>query len=164
MKNINSNFLKNQNEVNDVYCLETAYKLAQFHALCFTNYEKQYSEKSMLFFLENPLYHIFYTGIRLAILHIIGTEAELITLAIDPKHRKNGLGSNTLKIVVQYLKVSKISVLFLEVAASNHHAIRLYKKIGFKNVGIRKDYYLRRNQKPINAIKMSYLIDIKAQN
>ena len=164
MKDINNNFLNNQSEPNQFNYIETARKLANFHATCFTNSENHYSEKSMVFFLEKPFYHIFYTGISLTILQVVSTEADLITLAVGPKHRGNGVGSDVLRYVVKYLKTLNVKVLFLEVSDTNYGAIGMYKKIGFKRLGIRKDYYSQGNQKPVDAIKMSYLIDIKAQN
>ena len=164
MKDINNNFLNKQSEPNKSNYIKTSQKLADFHATSFTSSESQYSEKSMLFFLETSFYHIFYTGISLAIIQIVSTEADLITLAVDPKHRKNSIGSEVLRHVIKYLKTLNIKVLFLEVSDSNYGAIRLYEKIGFKRLGIRKDYYSQGNQKPVSGIKMSYIIDIKAQN
>ena len=46
--------------------------------------------------------------------------------------------------------------LFLEVRESNVNAIKLYEKMEYKNIGIRKNFY----EKPVeNAIIMSKIIE-----
>ena len=161
MKDINNNFFYDQSAANQVDYQKSSQQLATFHAACFANFEKQFSEKSMLFFLEIPRYHVFYNGISLAILQVTSKEVELITLAVGPKHRRNGVGSKLLRIIIQYLKTLRINELFLEVSILNISAIKIYEKIGFKNCGIRKNYYCQGNQSPIDAIQMFYHINRK---
>ena len=116
MKDINNNFINTQNKPNQADYLEIAQKLANFHAICFTNSKNIYSKKSMLFFLEKPLYHIFFNQISLAIIQVAGEEAELITLAVESKQRKKGIGCDLLKSIILHLESIDIRNLFLEVA------------------------------------------------
>jgi len=46
-----------------------------------------------------------------------------------------------LKECLKRLKSQKAKNLFLEVRQSNHAAKNLYSKMGFKTIGIRKNYY-----------------------
>ncbi|MDN6731712.1 MAG: ribosomal-protein-alanine N-acetyltransferase, partial [Atopostipes suicloacalis] len=50
----------------------------------------------------------------------------------------------------------EIKVLTLELRVSNHKAKKLYKKIGFKEKSIRKNYYSDNNE---DALKMAYRIE-----
>jgi ribosomal-protein-alanine N-acetyltransferase len=45
--------------------------------------------------------------------------------------------------------------LYLEVAASNATALRLYQRLGFAEVGRRKNYYERPGNPPEDAINLS---------
>ena len=156
MKNINTNFLNHKIEPNRADYIITSQKLADFHAACFTNSEKRYSEKSMLFFLEKPIYHIFYNHTSLAIIQVTDKESELITLAIKSKWRQKGIGYKLLKSIIIYLEGLDIKKLFLEVAATNKAALKLYHKVGFINCGLRKGYYGQKTDKKGDAVIMSY--------
>ena len=69
------------------------------------------------------------------------TEAEILNIAIDINFQRKGLGETLLKECFERLKSQKVKNLFLEVRQSNHAAKNLYSKIGFKTIGIRKNYY-----------------------
>ena len=156
MKDINNNFVNNKNEPNQTDYIQTSQQIAAFHATCFTNSEKRYSEKSMLFFLKKPLYHIFYNHISLAIIQVTGEEAEIITLAVESKQRKKGIGLEILKSIIIYLEGLDIKKLFLEVATTNKIALKLYHKVGFITCGFRKGYYGQGTNKKADATVMSY--------
>ena len=49
--------INTKNKLNQADYLEISQKLANFHATCFTNSKNIYSKKSMLFFLEKPLFN-----------------------------------------------------------------------------------------------------------
>lgn len=156
MKDINNNFINTKNKPNQADYLEISQTLANFHATCFTNSKNRYSKKSMLFFLEKPLYHIFYNQISLAIIQVAGEEAELITLAVESKQRKKGIGCNLLKSIILHLESIDIKNLFLEVAVTNKIALKLYGKVGFTTCGLRKGYYGQGSNKKDDAIIMTY--------
>ena len=156
MKDINNNALNCKNEPDLSYYKEVSQKLAEFHASCFTNSEKRYSEKSMLFFIEKPIYHIFYNHISLVIIQVICEEAELITLAVDSKRRREGIGYELLKSSIIYLEDLDIKKLFLEVATTNKIALALYHKVGFTACGLRKGYYVPGTSNKADATIMSY--------
>lgn len=74
---------------------------------------------------------------------LLDPEAELLKIAVSLKMRGAGVGSLLLDNLQAQLKSNKISTLFLEVRASNHVALKFYKKYGFVNVGSRPGYYAK---------------------
>ena len=70
-------------------------------------------------------------------------QAEIITLAVGPSARRQGVAGQLLNDAVVHLKPKNISILFLEVAEDNEAAIKLYRKSGFTPIGKRLAYYRR---------------------
>lgn len=69
---------------------------------------------------------------------VTGDEAEILTFLVRPSCRRHGIGEALLRRVVE-----PAESVFLEVASDNHAARRLYERCGFKESGIRRDYYRR---------------------
>ncbi len=78
--------------------------------------------------------------IGFCILQPVLDEANLLLMAIDPQYQGQGRGSILLTESVELLGDSCVMV-FLEVRISNRPAISLYEKVGFHQMGIRKNYY-----------------------
>lgn len=78
-----------------------------------------------------------------AVLWCILDQGELANLALTTGRRGAGLGAHLLRHVLDLARDRGIEKLFLEVRASNRHAIDLYHRFGFEDVGIRRDYYDR---------------------
>ena len=57
------------------------------------------------------------------------------------QYRGNGLSSILKKKLIECAKLNGCLSINLEVSSSNEVAINLYKKFGFKQVGIRSNYY-----------------------
>lgn len=74
------------------------------------------------------------------ILQPVLDEANLLLMAIHPSQQGKGLGYKLLDQSIQQLKNNPIQI-FLEVRESNTAAIRLYEKIGFHQIDVRKNYY-----------------------
>lgn len=67
---------------------------------------------------------------------------ELHKILIDPLYRNQQYGTFLIKKTIQYWKKLKYyNKILLEVSEENHQAIHLYKKLGFKVINIRKNYY-----------------------
>jgi len=68
-------------------------------------------------------------------------ECELLNITITPEQQKKGFGELMLKNLLSECGKANIVNIFLEVRSSNLFAIRLYKKIGFNETGVRNNYY-----------------------
>ena len=72
---------------------------------------------------------------------VIGEEAQINNIAVHPDFRRLGIGERVLRQVIQQLRSSGALMVTLEVRPSNIGAQTLYRKLGFRMVGIRKGYY-----------------------
>ena len=70
--------------------------------------------------------------------------AELMFIVIRKDFRNHGIAKLLLKNFIQITKEKSISCIQLEVNEKNEYAIKLYKDIGFKEVGLRKKYYMNK--------------------
>ena len=69
----------------------------------------------------------------------IGKEYHIINIAIDLPFQHKGYGKLFFEIIMK--KFIKYGSVFLEVKRTNFPALSLYKKFGFKEIGIRTKYY-----------------------
>ena len=76
-----------------------------------------------------------------AIFQIILPESELLTLTIKKVSQGRGFGKYLLAESLKQLMQQKLETCFLEVGHRNTAAIRLYERLGFKQIGTRTDYY-----------------------
>ena len=68
-------------------------------------------------------------------------EAEILSVAVDPKGRGRGLGKSLMREAILRLRADRVEKLILEVDGANMSAVSLYKKLGFKTIGDRPGYY-----------------------
>jgi ribosomal-protein-alanine N-acetyltransferase len=71
----------------------------------------------------------------------VAEEAEILTLAVSPAHRRAKIGTALVEKACAHLARAKIQKLFLEVAADNAAALALYGGAGFTPCGRRPGYY-----------------------
>ena len=86
------------------------------------------------------------------LLRIVLEEAEILTLATDPAHRRQGLAAQTLRAAERKAAQRGTGSLFLEVAENNAPALALYQKAGFQQVGERHDYYKSSSGQAVAAL------------
>lgn len=67
-------------------------------------------------------------------------EAEVHTIGVDPAYQGRGIGELLLSDILAEAD-RRQSTVFLEVRVDNDPAIGLYKKHGFVQLGVRKNYY-----------------------
>jgi ribosomal-protein-alanine N-acetyltransferase len=72
--------------------------------------------------------------------HILD-EVQINNFAIHPDFRRKGVGECVLSHILETVKKTGARDVFLEVRPSNTAACSLYEKLGFKVLGVRKDYY-----------------------
>lgn len=75
------------------------------------------------------------------IIRTVADEAEVLTIAVHPRYRGRGIGKKLMQSGLFDLYGERCASLFLEVDAANEPAVRLYKSLGFQQVGERKGYY-----------------------
>ena len=80
------------------------------------------------------------TALGYAVLSAVLDEGNLDNIAVAPHCRRRGVADALLSTLTDFGR-ARMSVLFLEVRASNLPAITLYEKHGFVPVGRRKNYY-----------------------
>ena len=68
-------------------------------------------------------------------------DAELMQVMIRPDKQGNSFGSQLMKTAEDLLLLEGISDLHLEVSETNTKAIAFYKRLGFIQIRIRKNYY-----------------------
>lgn len=73
-------------------------------------------------------------------------EAEILSIAVDPKIRRNGLAERLLRETILRLRSDRVNALFLEVDSTNIAAVHLYEKLGFETVGTRPAYYKKEGE------------------
>ncbi|OEZ33834.1 alanine acetyltransferase [Francisella endosymbiont of Amblyomma maculatum] len=76
-----------------------------------------------------------------AIFSQIFETAELLYICIDVSKFNKGLGFKLLENSIYYLAQQQIKEIFLEVDVNNHSAIKLYHKLKFRKISLRKNYY-----------------------
>jgi ribosomal-protein-alanine acetyltransferase len=68
-------------------------------------------------------------------------EVHLLNVAIHPERRGLGYGRILVTAVLDEAESLGVRVVFLEVRAGNVVARRLYRQLGFRDLGIRRGYY-----------------------
>lgn len=89
-----------------------------------------------------------------ALSRIAADEAEILTIAVHAAFRNRGVGRALLADLLTRLAAARVGALFLEVERANLPAIALYSRIGFREVGRRRDYY----QKPGGAAEAALVL------
>jgi ribosomal-protein-alanine N-acetyltransferase len=69
------------------------------------------------------------------------SELHLMNLSVHPDRRRLGIGETLGRWTLTWAGENDISLITLEVRASNEAAKRLYEKLGFKLVAVRRNYY-----------------------
>jgi ribosomal-protein-alanine N-acetyltransferase len=72
---------------------------------------------------------------------VILEEAHITNIAVDPEKRRLGIGRTLVSAMLETMQSNDIKKVTLEVRDGNTAARRLYESFGFKEAGIRPDYY-----------------------
>ncbi len=67
--------------------------------------------------------------------------ARIYSIAVAPKFRGNGIAEILMDKVLEFSYQNQIKSIFLEVSVNNNAAISLYKKKGFQEHSLKKNYY-----------------------
>lgn len=75
-----------------------------------------------------------------SIISVAAFEAHVMNISISQRYQGQGAGRKMMQHLIEYAR-PRAEKIFLEVRPSNSGAIRLYQKLGFKEIGVRKAYY-----------------------
>ena len=117
--------------------------VAALEKICFSD---PWSENSVASELKNKLALWLVAEENGAVAGYIGSqtctdESDVMNVAVHPDFRRRGIGEALVNVLVAELKAMGSHCLTLEVRASNAPAIALYEKMGFHEIGRRKNYY-----------------------
>ncbi len=135
------------NDIDDILILENQND----------TFDLQWSEIATRQSFDNPNYRCYlaYSGDEvkgMVSVMLLAGEAEILRVVVLGSARLNKVGTRLLNFVLETLKKENCKAVFLEVNSKNFPAYSLYKKIGFREVGKRDDYYERGQ----DAILMRY--------
>ena len=71
----------------------------------------------------------------------VAEESHLLNIAVHPGFRGRGIGRILLRECIRRGEKSRSRSIFLEVRPGNEPALALYRREGFRFVGVRKGYY-----------------------
>ena len=72
---------------------------------------------------------------------IISPEAELYDIVVDEGYQGLGYSKILMDYFINLVKDNNVETIFLEVNSMNYKALSLYKKYGFVEYSLRKNYY-----------------------
>lgn len=79
------------------------------------------------------------------VMSLAAGECHLLNICIHPDYQRRGLGRAMIDYFLKLAQRRNAHVALLEVRISNRAAYDLYIKMGFDEIGMRKDYYPARN-------------------
>jgi ribosomal protein S18 acetylase RimI-like enzyme len=80
-------------------------------------------------------------------------EVDVINIAVDPAHRRRGVGRALLDMIVRLCRRHAVPLLWLRVRMSNRTARRFYHRLGFQLRG-RFDHYYQDPDEPAILMAM----------
>lgn len=72
---------------------------------------------------------------------VAADEFEILNLAVEKGARRRGLATELVNTALEHARTEGAQQAYLEVRASNHAAIALYTRLGFRVCGRRPNYY-----------------------
>lgn len=100
--------------------------------------------------------HVTGTLLGYCVLMPVVDELHVLNVCVAPSAQGAGAGLALLREAVRTARNQRLEGLLLEVRPSNHRAIRLYERFGFKSIGRRKNYYPARHRSREDAIVMRF--------
>ena len=142
-----------------------ALALARVHAAAF---DAPWPPEAFAALMDSPgvfaLAMVNQAPVGLILMRAIAGEAEVLTLAVEPAHRRRGVARALLDAGLVQATAAGAETAFLEVAADNAAAIALYRAAGFETVGRRAAYYQRPGGSTADALVLSRALRSAALN
>ncbi len=124
-------------------CADHVSQVAELEKLCFS---QPWSENSVAGELTNPLSLWLVAVEDGAVIGYVGSqtvmdESDMMNIAVHPDHRRKGVAQALVAALIEGLRQRGSSCLTLEVRGSNESARALYDRLGFLEIGVRRNYY-----------------------
>lgn len=128
--------------------------LAALHRAAFTT-PRPWSEAEIIALLESAGVFCLGDARGFVMGRAVAGEAEVLTLAVAPDHRRQGVARGLMLGFADHAKQADAEAAFLEVAADNAAAIALYFSLGYAQAGRRKNYFETPQGARIDALVMT---------
>ena len=119
-------------------------QVAEIERLCFSD---PWSERMLREHLDNQCAAALValgedgTVLGYAGLLVVLDEGYITNVAVRPAFRRQGIAADLLAVFDRFARGNHLAFLTLEVRASNAPALALYEKLGYRRMGLRKNYY-----------------------
>ena len=128
--------------------------MAGLHGACFTT-PRPWTGDEIASLLASPYVFALFAKNGFLMGRVVASEAELLTLAIDPAARRQGQARDLVTRFLDVARARAAEIAFLEVAANNAGALALYHACGFGTSGLRRAYYHQPCGAALDAVVMS---------
>lgn len=116
--------------------------LSALHEAGFQNRrERKWDVRAMEEMLAMPGVFVHQSAAGFVMTRLCFEQAEIMTFAVHPGQRNRGHGTALLRAAMRHAGQNGAARMFLEVASDRQAALRLYRRMGFKKSGVRKNYY-----------------------
>lgn len=133
-------------------------ELARIHNVSFSYAPRPWSEAELDSILNLTNVRLFQEDGGFAIFRFVGPEAELLTIAVDPRCRRQGTANKILLNGHEAAKKFGVEEVFLEVSEENLAAKALYEQFGYEFRALRKNYYFGPNGQKVNGLVMRCIL------
>ena len=128
--------------------------MARLHGAAFVT-PRPWSEAEIADLLASPLCFVLLDEPQGFVMgRVVAGEAELLTIAVEPKAQGRGVGTRLMVRFLEELDWRGAEAVFLEVAETNAAARALYSGAGFAVTGRRRGYYHGPDGVAVDAIVM----------
>lgn len=129
-------------------------ELAIIHSASFSYAPRPWTKAEFDSLLISANVKLFCEDGGFAIFRFAGQEAELLTIAVDPIKRRQGIAKKLMANGHESAKILDVEEIFLEVSEENRTAKLLYTQFGYEIQAVRKNYYFGPNGQKINGLVM----------
>ncbi|PRY25565.1 ribosomal-protein-alanine N-acetyltransferase [Aliiruegeria haliotis] len=132
--------------------------MAALHTACFTT-PRPWSACELTGIMGTPGVFLSESAFGFALGRVVVDEAELLTLAVSPAHRRHGTGRALLAAFEAEARAEGARTAFLEVSADNAAALALYESSDYRQTGQRPGYYTGPDGTRIDALIYAKSLD-----
>jgi ribosomal-protein-alanine N-acetyltransferase len=90
--------------------------------------------------------------VAFVIISLASGECHVLNLCVHPDYQRRGHGKALLIHALHVAKLQGAGIVYLEVRRSNTNAIELYRKMNFKHIADRRNYYPHTPKGPEDAL------------